>query len=290
MKTYLECLPCFLNQALKAMNLTNQNNEVKEKVLKKLMNKLSNIDLNKKPPEFARLVYNLVSEITGNLDPYKEIKERDNNHALELLPEIRKIIRKSEDKLITTLKVAAAANIMDFAANSNYDLKKTIEDALREGFAINDYEKFKEDIKKARSIAYLADNCGEIVFDKLLIENIRQLNDCKINLFIKGKPIVNDATESDIKFIGIDKIQGIEIMTINTGFPNTGLKKESSEFNKFISGMDVVISKGQGNYESLSESNANIYFLLIAKCPIVARDLDIKKNDIILKFNKMEAN
>ena len=130
MKTYLECLPCFLNQALKAMNLTNQNNEVKEKVLKKLMNKLSNIDLNKKPPEFARLVYNLVSEITGNLDPYKEIKERDNNHALELLPEIRKIIRKSEDKLITTLKVAAAANIMDFAANSNYDLKKTIEDEV----------------------------------------------------------------------------------------------------------------------------------------------------------------
>lgn len=278
-----------MNQALKAMALTGQSHEVKEKVLKELMNKLSGIDLSKKPPEFARLIYNLVSETTGNKDPYKEIKERDNNHALGLLPEIKKIIEKSDDKLITTLKIAAAANIMDFAANANYDLKKTVENALSSNFAINDYKKFKDDIKKAKSIAYLADNCGEIVFDKLLMENIKQLNDCKIYLFVKGKPIVNDATKSDISLIGIDKIAGIEIMTIDTGFPNAGLRKESSEFNEFINNVDVVISKGQGNYESLSESNANIYFLLIAKCPIVARDLNIKKGNIILKFNKTEV-
>ncbi|GAF96550.1 unnamed protein product, partial [marine sediment metagenome] len=243
-------------------------------------------DLSKKPPEFARLVYNIIEEITGNEDPYKEIKKRDNEHAISLLPEIKSIIKKSEDKLFTSIKIAIAGNIMDFAANSDYDLKKTIEKVLESDFAINDYEKFKEGIKKATSIAYLADNAGEIVFDKLLIEKIRELNNCKIYLFVKGKPIVNDATEIDTKIIGINNFDNIEIKKINTGFPNTGMKKESKEFISFIKQMDLVISKGQGNYESLSEVNANIYFLLIAKCHVIARDLGVKKGSIILKSNK----
>jgi len=286
MKTYLECIPCFLNQAIKAMNLTNQNNKTKEKVLKELMSKLANFDLNKKPPEFARLVYNILTDITGNEDPFKEIKKRDNQHALNLLPEIKNIIESSEDKLLTTIKIAIAGNIMDFALNSDYNLKKKIEEVLESDFAINDYEKFKENIKKASSIAYLADNAGEIVFDKLVIEKIKEINNCKIYFFVKGRPIVNDATEIDAKIVGIDNLDSTEVRNINTGFPNTGIKKESKEFNDFIQKIDLVISKGQGNYESLSEVDANIYFLLIAKCPVIARDLGVEKGNIICKSNK----
>lgn len=286
MKTYLECIPCFLNQSIKAMNLTNQNTQTKEKVMKETMKQLSNIDLNQKPPEFARLVYNILTEITGKEDPYKGIKKRDNEHALSLLPEIKNIIKRSEDRLLTTIKIAIAGNIMDFALNSDYNLKKKVEEVLESDFAINDYGKFKEDIKKASSITYLADNSGEIVFDKLLIEKIREINNCKVYFFVKGKPIVNDATEIDTKVIGIDKLDNIEIRRINTGFPSTGIKKESEEFSNFIKSIDLVISKGQGNYESLSEVNANIYFLLIAKCPVLARDLEVEKGEIVLKSNK----
>jgi len=302
MKTYLECIPCFLNQALKAMNLIKEDDNVKEKVLKKIMKKLANIDLNKKPSEFSRLVYNIIEETTGNDDPHKEIKKRDNEHAISLLPKVKKVIEKSEDKLLTTIKIAIAGNIMDFAANSDYNLKKTIEEVLESDFAISDYEKFKEDIKKASSIVYLADNAGEIVFDKLLIEKIRKLNNCKIYFFVKGKPIVNDATERDVTFVGIDKFDNIEIRKINTEFPNMGVKKvleskipnrlkssiskESEEFINFLRKIDLIISKGQGNYESLSEVDTNIYFLLIAKCPVVARDLNVEKGKIILKYNK----
>jgi len=286
MKTYLECIPCFLKQAIKAMDLTNQNVHIKEKVLREIMIRLSNGDLNKKPPEFARLVYNTITEITGNDDPYKEIKKRDNEHAFSLLPKIKSIIEKSEDKLLTTIKIAIAGNIMDFALKSKYDLNKTIKKVLKSNFGINNYEKFKQDIKKAKSIAYLADNSGEVVFDKLLIKKIREVNNCRIYFFVKGKPIVNDATEIEAKFAAIDEFANIEIRKINTGFPNTGIKKESEKFTNFINKIDLIISKGQGNYESLSELNANIYFLLIAKCPVIARDLGTEKGNIILKSNK----
>ncbi len=286
MKTYLECIPCFLNQALKAMNLSTQNAAIQERVLKEIMKKLAAIDLNKKPPEFAMLVYNIISEITGNDDPYKEIKKRDNEHAISLLPEIKEIIESSEDKLLTTIKTAIAGNIMDFAIKSGYNLKKTIEKVLKSDFDINDYYRFKEDIKKARSIAYLADNAGEIVFDKVLIEKIRELNNCKIYFFVKSRPIINDATKSDVKIAGIDKLNNVEIRAVNIGSPNIRKirkTKESGEFTNFIKKMDLVISKGQGNYESLSEINANIYFLLIAKCNVIARDLGVEKGSIIIK-------
>lgn len=305
MKTYLECIPCFLNQALKAMNLTNQNTEIREKVLKEIMKRLVDFNLDKNPPEFAKVVYNTIAEITGNDDPYKGIKRRDNEHALSLLPEVKEIIEKSEDKLLTTIKVAVAGNIMDFAANSGYDLKKTVEEVIKSDFAIDDYEKFKEDIKKAKSILYLADNAGEIVFDRLLIEKIRELNNCKIYFFIKGKPIINDATQIDLKIAKIDRFNNIEIKTIDTGFPDTGIKKvlesktpnrlkspvskESEDFMDFLKKSDMVISKGQGNYESLSEVDANIYFLLITKCQVISKNLGVKKGDIILKCNKLES-
>jgi len=285
MNTYLECLPCFLNQALKAMQLTNQDPKTKEKVIKEIMKKLADIDLNKKPPEFARFVYNIIYKETGNYDPYKEIKRRDNGIAINVLSDFNDLIQKSNDHLLIATKMAIAANIMDFAANSDYNIKHTIEKSLGKEFAINDYEMFKKDLGQAKSIIYLADNAGEIVFDKLLLESIRKINDCKIYLFVKGSPIVNDATEEDLRFLNIDKIKDIEICKISTGFPNTGFLKESDQFSDQLKDSCMIISKGQGNYESLSELDANIYFLLIAKCSIVARDLGVRKGDMICKCN-----
>lgn len=284
MKTYLECIPCFLNQALKAMSLCNENDKVKEKVLKEIIRKLADIDLNKKPTEFGKIAYDTILEITGNDDPYKEIKKRDNDHAISLLPTIKETIEKSEDRLFTAIKVAIAGNIMDFAVNSDYNLKNTMENVLKADFAINDYRKFREDIKKAKSVAYFVDNAGEIVFDKLLIEEIKNVTNCKIYFFVRGKPIVNDATKIDAELVEIDKLEDIEIRETYDRFPDINEK----DFSDFLKEMDVVISKGQANYESLSEADANTYFLLIAKCPLIARDLGVKKGDIIFKFNKQK--
>jgi len=185
--------------------------------------------------------------------------------------------------LLTATKIAIAGNIMDFAAHPEYDVKKTIEKTIKNNFSINDYPFFKRDIKKAKSIVYIADNAGEIVLDRLLVEQIRKLNKNKIFFFIKGKPILNDATIEDAKEAGIDKINNLEIKKISTGFPNTGIKRTSKEFIRFLKNQNVTISKGQGNYESLSEIKANIYFLVIAKCPVIAKDLRIKPMQIVCK-------
>ena len=286
MRTYLECIPCFLNQALKAMALSKQTDAEKEKVIKEIIRQLAKIDLNKKPPEFARLVYNIIYDASGNQDPYKRIKERDNKKARGIFPDIKDMADKSSDSLLAATKAAIAGNIMDFAAHSEYDIEHTISKVMKADLAIDDFSMFKKGLSDASSIAYLADNAGEIVLDKILLEQIRKLNDCPVYLYVKGKPIVNDATERDAIFAGLDKIEGLEIRKISTGFPNTGMKKESQEFNREMENIGMVISKGQGNYESLSDSGLNIYFLLIAKCSVIARDLGVSKGDIICKGNR----
>ncbi|MBU0614458.1 MAG: DUF89 family protein [Nanoarchaeota archaeon] len=289
MRTYLECVPCFLTQAIKAARLSGKDEKVTKNLLRDMMELFSSSELDKKPPEYARMVYNRFTMLTKEKDPYKEIKRKDNMKALELLPEVNERIIKADDKLLAAVKIAIAGNIMDYAANPDYNITKTLNHVLNTAFAIDDLGKFKVDINKANSIVYLADNAGEIVFDRLLLEKIREINSCKIHFYVKGEPILNDATLADAKLASIDKINNIEIKHISTGFPNTGARKESGEFEQFLKAQSMVISKGQGNYESLSESDANIYFLLIAKCSILARDLGVKKGDIIIKRNGGDA-
>ncbi len=285
MKTYLECLPCFLNQAITVLKLSVSNPQVQENAVKEVMKMFSEIDLDKKPPEFARLVYEKISSITGIEDPYEEIKKRDNEHALSIMPILKNRINKSEDSLLTAVKAAIAGNIMDFAANSDYNLTETINRILKEDFAINDYGKFKKDVTNAKVIAYFADNSGEIVIDQLLVEMIKTINQkCIIHFFVKAKPIINDATVKDADAVGLSYMDGVEIKTLDGEFLS-GSAKYTESVN-YLKSVDMVISKGQGNYERLSDINANIYFLLIAKCTVIARDLNVGLMAPVLKCNK----
>ncbi len=242
------------------------------------MNRLSELDFNKKPPSIAREVYKLVGEITGNNDPFKEIKKRDNREAMNSLSFAQKKISESKNSLLSAAKIAIAGNIMDFAAHSEYDIKNSIETVLENDFAIDDFSRFEKELPKAREISYLADNAGEIVFDSLLLKELERVKKLRINFFVKEKPIINDATREDAAFAGIDRIKNVKIMTTNT--------RSEPEFIKTIKESDIVISKGQGNYEALSLFDANIYFLLIAKCPVIARDLNVKVGGSIFKGNQ----
>ncbi len=284
MKTYLECIPCFLNQSLKVMKHSGLDAELQKKILKDIMKMLSETELDKKPPEYARLVYDKISCISKIKDPYREIKKRDNMHAEKLAPSLKNMIDASRDPLLTAVKVSIAGNIMDFAANSDYDIKESIDRVLHEDFAINDYSKFKNDIINAKTIAYFADNCGEIIFDKLLIEKIKTLNSkCTIHLFVKAGPIINDATREDAESAGLGSLERVKVKTLEKDFLKTRKYKNPADYLKHI---DISISKGQGNYERLSNINANIYFLLIAKCSVIARDLNTGTMKSILKCSK----
>ncbi|MCK5282117.1 MAG: DUF89 family protein [Nanoarchaeota archaeon] len=284
MKTYLECIPCFLNQALKVMDLHSVDYKTKEKVMRQIMIKLPKINLNCKPPEFALLVYKTIENITGNSDLYKKIKKKDNLEAIGLLPEIKEIMKSSADTLKDTINVAISGNVMDFAVNHDYNILKTIKKSISSGFVIDDYKKLKKDIQKAKSIVYIADNAGEIVFDRLLIEEIRKISDANITFLVRARPIINDATLEDARMVGLHKMANIRLETIKTIFPI--INNSSKGFVNFLKKADLIISKGQANYECLSEMNLNIYFLLIAKCPVIARNIGVQKGSFICKCNK----
>lgn len=283
MKVKLDCIPCFQRQALEATRFVTDDIVIQEKILRRVVRELEGIDWTGTPPKMAHIVHNIVKEECEVNDPYKEIKKRYNDIALSLYPKLNEMVIKSAQPLLTAVRLAIAGNVIDFGANSQFDLNETIYNVLEKNFAINDFNKLLKTLERSKVLLFLADNSGEIVFDKILLEII--LNKYKIEkiLFgVKGAPIINDAMLEDAEYVGIDNLPGVELIEIGIDIPNTGLERNSAEFLNILNNSNIVISKGQGNYEALS-NHKEIFFLLMAKCPVIADDLNVKIGDIILK-------
>jgi len=281
-------VPCMVKQALKAASYVTDDIKVREKVLREVMKRLLEISWEGTPPQLAhRLgVVSIIKSITGNEDPYKEAKKRCNDVALSLYPAMKEMIRFSDEPLRTATLLSIAANVMDLAAYDSFDLEETVSKVLKQGFTINDYELFKKKVVEADTLLFFADNAGEIVFDKLLIETMHSIREryfSKVTYVVKGGPIVNDATIEDVKYVGLDKLPNIGFRFVSNGEPDTGPERRSEEVKSWIEEHDLVIAKGQGNYEDLSDFKG-IFFLLMVKCPVIARDLGVDVGSIILKY------
>ncbi len=283
MKTYYECLPCIINQTIKALPAIEESRHYD--VLRDVLCELGVTDFSKSPPELARKTFDIMNEYLGGKDPYAEIKRLSNKYILKLYDELNQIIEKSDDPFETALHLAVAGNIIDFGAKHNYSDKlihEEIDKALKTDLRDSDSEKLKSEILNAKQILYLGDNAGEIVFDKLFVE---QLPKEKIILAVRGGYVLNDATMEDAEEIGLTKI--VKVIDNGSNYPGTVLNDCSEEFKKIFNESDLIISKGQGNYETLSENKQNIFFLLRIKCEIVARDLNKNIGDfVVLKNNK----
>jgi len=277
MKARLECIPCLLKQSLNATKVVTDDQAVQEKVLKSVMAELLDAPLDSSPPLIAHTIYSIVDDITGCDDPYKSLKMEYNQIAMGMYPDLKDIVDKSDDRLFTAVKLAIAGNIIDFGADIQFDVEETIEDILTKKFAINDYPSFVESLEDSENILYLADNAGEVGFDRILIEEMIDYAD--VVYAVKNKPIINDATTDDAIFCGIDSIAKI-VTTSDT--PGTILERCDPEFVDIYRSADMIISKGQGNYETLSEAAGNIFFLLLAKCPVIAADLGVGIGDAVL--------
>jgi hypothetical protein len=251
---------------------------VHEKVLKAVMDYLQSISFNKTPPEISMHVHQIIKEVTKCDDPYQKAKGKNNALAKRLYPWAKSIINKADDKLLAAIKIAIAGNVIDFGASMRFDVEKTMMDALKTRFAINDYEKFKLALKKAEKILYLGDNAGEVVFDKLLLNQLANAGK-EIVYAVKERPIINDATMEDAIVAEIDKM--VKVIAVKGNAPGVILRLCPREFMDYYDSANMVIAKGQGNYESLSDEP--IFFLLIVKCELVARDLGVKVGDIVLK-------
>ncbi len=226
------------------------------------------------------IVYKSIYHITKVKDPFKKIKKSTTRKLLKMYPEFKKKIKKSQDPLYTALKFAALANAIDLGANPDFNLNKELKNFGGKDFDVCEYSEFKKALKKAKNILYIADNAGETVFDRLLIEELNR----PVKYAVRADPIINDATSEDAQDAGLDKVA--EIISSGCEAPGTILRLCSLEFKKVFARADLIISKGQGNYETLSNLKRLIFFLLKLKCPVIARDMGIPFGSVVLIKNK----
>ncbi len=278
MKTFLECLPCMMQQALRAGRMaTDDENKVK-KILDEVGALIKDIPMYSTPAESGALVYQRIREITGVVDPYLKIKKESIKQAKALYPELKEEVKKSGNPLLTAIRIAIAGNVIDFGMSKKFSLVEDVQKILKQGFAILDFQDFENRLNNAQSILYLGDNAGESVFDKILIEELGK----PVTYVVREIPVINDVVYQDAVDSGLDAVA--EIISSGTTAPGTILHLCTNEFNQRFDKADMIISKGQGNYEGLSNVDRSVFFLLKAKCPVIADDIGVKEDDIILKY------
>jgi len=277
MRTYLDCLPCIMNQTIRTARLATENEEEIREIFINVGAKLKEFDMSVPPPLSSEFLYREVSRVTGVLDPYRQIKKANIAEALALYPELKKIVQQSDNPLLTAARIAIAGNVIDLGMSKKFDIKQDVYKILQQDFGIDHFNKLETALKNAKIVLYLGDNSGESVFDKILMEEIN----AKIYFAVREKPIINDVTRQEAIESGIDQVA--EIVSSGCTAPATILSQCNSQFLELFEQADVVISKGQGNYEGLSDANRSVFFLLKAKCHVIARDLNVNENDIVLK-------
>lgn len=284
MHLYLDCIPCFIRQSLDAARHATDDEYVHEQVVRGVLNLSKDLDMRQFPPIIGQQIHRLIRDLVGVDDPYHGIKQRFNDMALKLYAKMRHFIIESEDPLETAVRLAIAGNIIDFGVKSQFqenELEETINQCLSGEFSDGQLEVFRRAINEAEKILYLVDNAGEIVFDRLLIE---QLPIDKITVAVKGSPVINDATMEDAVHAGLPQI--VDVIDNGSDAPGTILQSCSRAFRDYFDKADLVIAKGQGNYETLSDVNKNIFFLLKAKCPVISQNIGCNIGEMILRKTK----
>ena len=284
MRIYLDCIGCFVRQALDAARLATDDEQIHKKVVDQVLRLAADLDMSQSPPVIGQHIHRLIRSLVGSDDPYYRVKKQFNSLALKLYPDLRKQIISSNDPFETAVRLAIAGNIIDFGVKSSLsesEVKKTINDSLSGYLDPEQVQNFKNAVIEAEKIFYLADNAGEIVFDHLLIE---QLPIEKITVVVKGSPVINDATMDDSNIVGLGRI--VEVIDNGSDGPGTILETCSKGFLDRFEKADLIIAKGQGNYETLSGIDKNIFFLLKIKCPVIAHDIGCQVGEMILRKSK----
>ncbi len=280
MKIFLDCLPCMLKQVLEASRMATCDAEIQEQIIIDSIKILLDYKQYSCSPDLAAVMHQTVKKYTKVSDPYKFIKEKDMKAAEKVYPVLKSYLQNKQDKLYAALKIAATGNIIDSAVYSNIDIENCIEKELNNNFRICDLGSFAEKLKKAETLLIIGDNAGETFFDKVLAEYLAPLN---IFYAVRSGPVINDATIEDAYCSGLDKC--MTLISTGCNAPGAVLEKCSSEFMRVFNKADIVISKGQGNYEALSDCNRDIFFLLKAKCSMIAKKLNVHLNEYVFMTN-----
>ncbi len=274
----LECFPCLLRQAVEACRLATEEEGKRREVIRGVLGILERATPESTPPLLCLKVHEEVKRITGNADPYREVKRTFNSLAREMYPELRKMVEESSDRLLTAVKLAIAGNVIDVGPGMDFDLRKTVSEVMAKDLRPNHLEHLRRTVEKSSTVVYLADNAGEVLFDRVLIETLGSKH---ILYVVKKDPLLNDASLEDAEFAGMEELA--EVVEIELD-PETVYTPWQAEL---LRKAEVVISKGQGNYETLEGMGANLFYLLMIKCPVVARKLGGRVGDLVVKGERV---
>jgi uncharacterized protein with ATP-grasp and redox domains len=280
MTVYLDCIPCILRQSLDATRFATSDSDIQARILRETLQAVGQLDWRQPPAASAQRLHRRIRELTGLDDPYREVKQQQNDAAIEYIERLRAEIRQSPIPLELAVRLAIAGNIIDLAVKTALEssaIHENIADAVHLPLD-GDVDHFAASVAAAERILYLTDNAGEIVFDRLLIEHL-PLH--KVTVAVRGRPVINDATRADAEAAGIAEF--VPVIDNGSDAPGTILEDCSECFRHHFEAADLIISKGQGNHETLLTSSRPIYFLLRVKCDVIARNLACAVGTMVLR-------
>jgi len=277
------CVGCIINQSVKVAKAIHASDELSKEIITTIEEMGKNFSFSQTPPEIASNVYEMMSNIANKDDLYDEVKEFSTQKALSFIPLLKEKLLLSQNKLLTATKIAVAGNVIDLAAEIEFDLKEELEKIFYTKFAHDDFKILQSKLSVASTVVIIGDNVGEHIFDYMFIETLKELfPKATYYYMVRGNPIINDVTMKEALLAGFDKLCELVDSGVNT--PGFTYPRANSYAKELFDKADLVISKGMGNYECLTPSHRNnICFLLKVKCGVVANSLSKEVGDIVCK-------
>lgn len=282
MKLELECLPCIFRQTLESSRMVTDDEDLIKEIMDEYAKLVPEVDAAMKGPILGGKSQQIVKEKSGVEDPYREFKEKHMKLAQKLYPKAQEIIAEADDPLFGALIIAATGNAIDAGVSLDVDVAHHIKRSVEEGFVKSDFAVLKKQLQLKDKVLIIGDNSGEAIFDKLLIKELNKY-DVEVIYAHRDVPILNDVTSKEVKEIGLDKLVD-KVLSSGCKMPGTVLEETTDQFREIYEQAGIIISKGQGNFEGLSDAQQDIFFLLKAKCEIVANMLEVDQGDLVLEL------
>ncbi len=287
MKATLDCLQCIASQALRAARLASDDAQVQRKILDACVAEIPGMDLNTSPAVLSLMVYETAQRIAGVADPYYQAKQDQNAMALEIEDELRELVRTSADPLSAALHLSAAGNIIDLGTMHLHeiDVRGAIAEVMRRSFAIDHSQDFRESLSRCKDLLFLLDNAGEIVFDKILIEVL--LEHTGVTAVVKAGPIINDVLMEDAEQTSLTQL--CEVIDNGGAFVGSPLELVPETFLDRMRRADLILGKGQGNYETVDTFPGDVFLMLRAKCEVIAQHMGVQLGEVALISTRRRA-
>ncbi len=279
------CIPCIVNQATRASALFAEGNKERQlAIIKEVCREIEEIDSAYTAPLFSARIQSIVERHTGMVNPYGAIKEQNRRRVEAYLPYIKGLMDRAEDRLEVAVRAAIVGNIIDLGASPTFDIESEVNRLESDFIDLSMLPRFKQELAEARVVLYIGDNYEEALFDKFLLS---ELLPRKVVFAVRSRPILNDITLDDARRIGIDVI--CRVIESGSTIAGTDMKTCSPEFLKLYHEADIVIAKGQGNYETLIDETRAITFIFRIKCEVIAERSGIPVGSGVLLVNPPSA-